>query len=91
MKYLNCILFLLISFNFFSQSTISAPNGTYSRVISTEIVYEPNALMCGFNDLSLPIPAQFKVETILYEKFEKGVLVNKWTEKKKTYIGCYEI
>lgn len=83
------IITILLSFNSFSQ-TISAPNGTYSRVQSTEVVYEPSALLCGYNDLGLPIPARFKVETIVYEKFVNGELINKWTEVKKTHIGCYE-
>lgn len=90
MKKILALLFLMLSINSFSQ-TISAPNGTYSKTISTEFIFEPNALFCGFNDLSMPIQAKFKIETILFEKFEKGVLIKKWTEKKKTYICCHEI
>lgn len=72
-----------------AQATIGTRNGTSYSVISTRYVYEASAGYCGFNDLSIPNQAKFKVETLQYEEYDNGRFVRSWTEERKTFVECY--
>ena len=100
MKKLLIVLFCFLASPAFSQQLTSqqrddgpqlkAMQGTYSKVLSSEIIVKTNCVECGFNDLSFPKQGFYKKETIQYDKWEDGKLVRSWTETKETFMYCHE-
>jgi hypothetical protein len=73
-----------------TQSTIGARHGTSYSVVSTRYVFEANPAYCGYNDLSIPNQAKFKIETLRYEQYDNGKFIKSWTEERKTFEGCFK-
>lgn len=93
MKFILRLSFVIAVLSFFynaqAQSTIGTRNGTSYTIIDTRYVYEANAAYCGYNDLSIPNSAKFKIETLRFEQYDNGKFIRSWTEERKTYVGCY--
>jgi hypothetical protein len=62
-----CFLALPLETNTFSQPSIGPADGDYLTVESTEIVYLPDAVRCGFNDASAPNMGRFRREHLRIE------------------------
>lgn len=70
---------------------IGAPrDGITYRVESSTTTTRADAARCGYNDLSLPNTAIYRVEQRTYEEVKDGRVVRTWTETAESFERCYE-
>jgi hypothetical protein len=67
--------------------TIGAPDGIHYEIVSTREETRPS-VACGFNDIGMPNPAVFKIETRRYREYRAGVEARSWTEDVDEFVRC---
>jgi hypothetical protein len=65
----------------------SPPDGMSYRVLGTSTIVRPYPA-CGYNDVSLPNPALFTIETRIVEHHAGGLLVSSYQEIRETFTSC---
>jgi hypothetical protein len=76
--------------NFRLLDEIGQPDGTGYEVVGRREVMHM-AVECEFNDLGVPNPGIFDVETRLYREYQGGKLVRTWTEEAETFDRCVPV